>query len=399
MTSDETAAQLSQDQLRDVADTLKQPLSGRKVLVPFGKRAFFQAKLAPDVNDAQEELVQVKQSDGCIREMTRAEARIMLEEEYKERSKSTKQTITAAPAPEKPLTPAQANTSTTPTSSTTIVADGPLSFFDIREEIDASGNRVGGEAIDITQRLKLMEQVATDQTPVSSQTSDDDAVDLKTIDETERSLRRLDDDEYNSLAARLDHLARLEEKAEQEMAANVQSRTKLKGNTWSKGFLNSNKKSASKSSIDVSRPTDVIHNETSLNQSTRKSVAFADAGPEVKEIPRIGERSIKEEQQVLNRFKKPTGWCKGFLNSKTPRETSLNGRRVIFDEETHVQEIPSRAGVKPAPPSIKSFDEHVLSSVVSEHVVTEKQPQEPPEEEPKKLSKFAQRRLEAMQQR
>ncbi|GKY96832.1 hypothetical protein MPSEU_000642400 [Mayamaea pseudoterrestris] len=393
--SDPLKPQQSPEQLRDVVDALRQPLTGRNVLLPFSPRAFVKAKLSPALNDDQEELVQVRLGDGYLRQMTRSEAKMLLEEEYKEKTKSKTLKTTSAL---KQSLPPDKNTKIAPAFT------GAASFFDIREEIDESGNPIGGEAIDITQRLQQMEIVAASQgqpTPSSHPAEDkEDDDDAKTIAEDDSSLRVLNDDEYGSLAARLDELARLEELTEQEATANEMSRSSIKGKSWKKGFLN--KKPASVKSMKVEPTITTSSTVVSQEQSRlRKSVAFADAGPDVKEIPRIGERSIKEEQETMNRLKKPTGWSKGFLNNKkqTGASQSDGRRRVGFLEEADVQEIPRAVPARPeaAAPTIKSFDENVFSSVVAEHVVTEKPPQEPPVDEPKRLSKFAQRRMEMQQ--
>jgi hypothetical protein len=45
MSTGESDANLTYEQLRDVRDQLKSPLTGRSVLVPYGSKAFFPGRL------------------------------------------------------------------------------------------------------------------------------------------------------------------------------------------------------------------------------------------------------------------------------------------------------------------------------------------------------------------
>jgi hypothetical protein len=379
---------LSKDQLGDVVDSLRKPLSNRKVLLPFGNQAFFAAHLCPSLNEANEELVQVKLSDGCLRQMTRTEARDLLQEEYNEahttsKKKEQKPELSARKQESPP-------TSSTPSSTASAAPTSHiLPFYDIREEIDESGKPLKGEATDISAKLNDL------QTVVGTDGIESKELEAPTIQEETDALKKLNDDEYDSLAARLEELARLEENAEQQMASSQQSRTSITSKSWSKGFLNKAKTTATpplQQTTSGMDNDDVREGNQSLSAKNQSSQAVQQGPP-----------------KKLTTYNKPTGWSKGFLNSKSKPERDDTCRRVVFKDEATVQEIPRNTNDSLSPnnhvendrplPVIQSFDEHVVSSVVVEHVVAHQQPQEPPIVEPtKKLSRFAQRRLEALQE-
>jgi hypothetical protein len=380
---------LSKEQLRDLVDSLRQPLQHRQVLLPVGRQAFFAAELVPDVDESQQELVQVALDNGSSEQMTRLEARNLLEKQYGAMTAKGPSNNKEGPSCKATSIPATKKSSTG--SSSMQLVQSPQ-FLDIREEIDEHGNPTRGEVIDLSQSLQELENaVQPDNNDVSSS-------EVESEEEQNISLRQLNDDEYSALAARLDELALLEDKAEELKAESQRSRAKITGNTWTKGFLNKSPRTNSKPA-DGTKPTSI---EASPQRRVPRRVSFTEDGPQVKEISRVGERSIKEVQQaqeIFARFKKPTGWSKGFLNdSKEVNGDSSNKKTIAFDEEVTVQEIPKNAPVAndsfKERPAIHSFDERVFSSVVTEHVATELQPQEPPEEK-KKLSRFAQQRMEA----
>ena len=146
----------------------------------------------------------------------------------------------------------------------------------------------------------------------------------------------VDDARYNSIQSRLEELARLEEEAERQATVEASTKSKVrstasqtskktKSSGWKKGFLNNNKvpktlaqsrpsvhlsqaattttpspssrlpsNSASSTTTTAESATATRSSSAAREEEVRKKVEFSTQGPQVKEIPRVGQRSVRE---------------------------------------------------------------------------------------------------------
>lgn len=274
---------LSLEQLSDVQDVLRGPLSGRSILLPLGSKAFFAAKLEPKVDSASShshECVLVRCQDGSEKEMTRKDAIEHIGREaktlgkLKKSSQVNERTKTQAP-------------SISPTPSSNRTESSTPQFFEIREEYSESGKDIRGELINVTKELERFGKEASGKpdpqvdTWRGSDSDEDEGGEEASTATNGDVLKQLSDEQYASLSARLDELAQLEERANLDKSTNKKSAKKLQSKGWSKGFFNSKpkKKPQLKSSAPASPAT-----------ASRK-VAFEQTDS-IREIPRIGEKSI-----------------------------------------------------------------------------------------------------------
>lgn len=350
---------LSPVQLRDVQDTLRKPLTGRRVLIPVGSKAFVTGELRPGSgttagNEAsssqkqQTEMIQLRsggEGDELIT-IARRDAVDRIQQEIQAlrgRPTTTAKPTTTTETPQQSTKSSLTSSSPVqPKTSPTAGTAGAPNYFEIREEINEEGQEVHAEAVDITNHLKLWEQQVngTGGGPTSNGTSkvpssgDGDGSVTETSVEPERRRPRkegVSDEEFAKLSARLDELARLEEEEETKQASNRQSAKKLQSRGWAKGFLNNNnnnKKKSTKPSAsaraeipilsETSRAPEAVaaaprpeandqavgnsnYRDIPANQSKRQSgdggrVAFTESN-QVHEIPRIGQRSVSEIQK------------------------------------------------------------------------------------------------------
>jgi hypothetical protein len=304
------AEKLTVDQLQDVRDTLKKPLTGRKVLVPFGRKAFFPGTLQPSVRDG-EELVRVREGGGtAVKDMTRQEALNRLQKEMdglkmSQRKPSPSMSKDAAAPPSKPA--AQQKEEAT---------GHALPFFEIREELNESGQEVKAEAVNISKHLEYLQKkeagalddkVPSDvvRRPVEEPTNETAAMLEQESEAT--PLQPLSDSEYDALSTRLDELAQLEEESGRQKTVNVKSAKKLQSKGWSKGFLNKKQKTKqpktqqksepNRSEPEMKRPAIIPESE---GPSKDRKVAFG-VQDEVREIPRVGERSVSSLPKPASR--------------------------------------------------------------------------------------------------
>jgi hypothetical protein len=423
--------ELVEDQLRDLIDVLRRPLQGRPVLVPFGSQAFFEGTLNPmgqelhtggeksvgegdhqvGVVDREREYVVLKnygrdKKEGCTElRLTREEARDLLQSE---RDLLTRTSARQPKAGTRPSLPARAvtvtaspsgDTETEPSSSSTQLSEttdnNPL-FFDIREELDASGNEIRSEAINVSKQLELLEsessaggRPATDGYILKP--TSDDVSQLKGSANTNSSTaqpRPMSDAEYDKLATRLDELARLEEQSDQSKVANMASRKRLQGGSWSKGFLNKPSKATATSTkkppgdgssagIKATQPkaheqdlgpAQLTGSSAAKMPSTRR-VGFDPHANDVREIPRIGERSASEIRKqrpspasMMASQQEDAAFATSAAVAGLVRERSKSSKNTAVA----VSEMPAPSASDPSPP--------------------------------KRLSRFAQERLERQQQ-
>jgi hypothetical protein len=233
---------LTFEQLRDVRDQLRQPLSGRSVLVPLGTKAFVPGFLQPDTKGEEEMVTLVPAKSSGATEaitMSRTEALDRLQDEMDQISNRKK-----APPPKE----------TKPTSHHSNI----LPYFEIREEIDASGNELKAEAVNVSQHLEYLRQhpeVVQEETLPPAVTVSPTGESVEEIPVS--SLKPLSDGEYDALAARLEDLARLEEAETRQPASKVMKKSNQKSG-WNKGFLNKSDTSKKK---PVTAPPGVLDKE------------------------------------------------------------------------------------------------------------------------------------------
>lgn len=313
---------LSLVQLQDLGDALRVPLTDRQVLIPFGKKAFFPGKLAPTRisgvdegdHDKDEECVMVRLDDGELSEMTRQQARDHIQGDIDAllRKKRTKPASVRETAP-----PPKPN-------------DNPPSFFDIREEIDDDGKEVRGEVVDISKPLGYIEKQESGgdfaRRPMSTHDEGGDG-----FVESEEMATLPSDEDYKVLSDRLDELAKLEEEAEKSRSRNQKSSKKLQSKGWSSGFLN--KKNLSKKT--TARTPTLPTSTKPVDSTSGPKVGFR-ADDQVREIPRVGERSVNEIR------KRTTTSTKGI---RQPIDTSvLSG---VVQERTASNQVQERRSSQP----------------------------------------------------
>jgi hypothetical protein len=303
-----------------------------------------------------------------------------------------------------------------------------LPYFEIKEEIDGAGKIVRSEAVNVTKQLELVSKQAEDSKEDSKEFMDteeeDDEFQMEAIAVTEDSKRPpVSDEEYRALSARLDELARLEEEAEGKMRENQKSARKLQSKGWSKGFLGGTPKSDvapapkeirkktttqqhasapprleqpfkkevlvektppspikpkesttsasgwSKGFLNTTTPSKKVELEVKERQDNvpagSKKVSFQHTAAEVREIPRIGEKSVAS-------LKKPPSAGSGLLPAN---DSNTSGAARPFDTSVF-------SGVVKERPIGKSSSSTQRSSSTAET-----QPK-------KKLSKFAQERMQ-----
>lgn len=369
---------LSQEQVRDVRDTLKNPLTGQQVLVPLGNKAFFPGTLCPAVASDGEEQVVVRDRDGNDKEMTRQQALDCLQVEMdalKPPSRTKPVTMKSALKKSGPSSTA----SKQPASASAPMMNSALPYFEIREEYNDSGQNIAAQAINVSRELEYLQTQAAGESVVHiPPESKQDDVDVPDDDQGGREevrvepLKSINEEEYSNLAARLDELERLEEEASRVKVVNPKIKS-LRGKGWSKGFLNNNKKSAPKkiltpntmsistsSQIPTPSPTKASTQKPAPAMkapTTERRVAFH-AEDQVKEIPRVGERSISE-------VRKPA-------------------------VSRSVSEVRKPAASRPNRP----IEESVFSGVVRERGAAPSAPRQEEAAPKKKLSRFAQQRQE-----
>ena len=100
--------QLNDGQLRDVQDALRQPLTGRRVLIPLASKAFVVGTLQPLCNEKKEEMIQLRTAKtGELQTMTRHDAIAHLQTERQAliRSKQSSSSSNLQKKPPPPMDP------------------------------------------------------------------------------------------------------------------------------------------------------------------------------------------------------------------------------------------------------------------------------------------------------
>ncbi len=320
--------------------TSKDPLSNRKVMIPVTSKAFFEGKLTPSLRigaDAvEEEQVVVKLGQGYLADMTKDEASRYIERKMKALRplvvKDTKASVSETrkvkqgtklkmkkgflQSQKPPPAKKSAANSRQPPKKKLISA--PLPFIEIREEFDMEGNEIKSEAVNMSKQLHDVRREIQSQKGGSGEKNeivdtllesvpqsvnveeDEQATGTAEIDTPFSNDPQNDVRPYQEISARLDELILLEEEEMKKKSINAKSSKRIQGKGWKKGFLSKdrqvskkqNKPSAKKpiaveSSISNPAPSQVIDDPTRT-----KKVQFLPSN-EVKEIPRIGTRSIE----------------------------------------------------------------------------------------------------------
>lgn len=272
-----SSRKLTENELQNVVDVLRRPLSEREVLIPFGGQAFLPGKLRPIVNSDGHEQVTLKMDESL--HLTRQEAKKRIEEKiatYKPGKFQKKALVTKPTGAGKGK---QQNDSATSSS---------LPYYEIREEISDCGKIRKGEVVNITQHMDYL-QKQTDGSSNNAREADDVE---ETIPDVEPTLKQLSDAEFVDLSIRLDELARLEGEAEEK--AKTKAPRKVKGNGWTRGFLNQKSKTKKKPPTNnPSREMTFTEKDGSEDSAKTPRVSFH-GSDEVREIPRVGTRSIRE---------------------------------------------------------------------------------------------------------
>ena len=319
--------------------------------------------------------------------MSRQEALDCLQEEIdaygtkQQHDRSTTSSSRRTPATTTTTTPATSNPSNNrPAPAKTAPTTRINPFIEIREEIDGSGQVVRSEAIDVSKQLEYLKKsendemssaaedgVQTERAAAAAEVEFEDDVEMMTEQENNRNtLRPLSDTEYDTLAERLEELARLEEQAESDKAVNLKSSTKLQSRGWSKGFLN--QKAPRKKNNRKSPPPAAAAAASKSPTAKTKAIVFGQ--DEVREIPRVGERSVR------NMLTKPPS---SSSSSSRPLEQSIFSGIV---QETGAAPAPLPV-VDAAPPQVSRFAQQQRQSVA---------PPAAAQPTTKKLSRFAQER-------
>ena len=322
------------ESLRDILNSSKtgsQTLTNRKVMIPITTKAFFEGELQPTIRQnntdrsKDEEQVMMNIGQGYLADMTIDEATSVIDRRLKalrciskeKVKKGKKLALKKGFLQQKQSKPAIKKSTAQPNPSMSA-----LPFMEIREEYDEDGNEITSETMNISKVLhNVKNEIKNKQGREESKNEMLNALlqgvsntsDIHDNDETDIQVNYDDDDDddaneeqevpkarpYKEISARLDELIRIEEEAELNKKANRKSAKKLQGTGWKKGFLSnvSNGKTSKKGfAVSSARVKQTPLEVTSKVPSREKKVQFQ-ASHAVKEIPRIGTRSVKAPTQ------------------------------------------------------------------------------------------------------
>jgi prefoldin subunit 5 len=392
------ASKLSYEQLRDIRDQLRRPLTGRSVLVPFGSKAFFPGSLKPEIltsasTSEHEEKVIVLAKNGQREEMTRSEALDFLQKEMDALRKHVKEPPSSLK--KKPAKVAEPTQKQSPNASTPAIP-----YFEIREELDTSGNEIGSEAIDVSQHLEYLRNntdvVDGDTLPPRVNQPSVDSGPAEEIPVENDKPKPLSDQDFDALSSRLEELAMLEEASGNEKAVNLTSAKKLQSKGWSKGFLNTSQKKAKSKKPKAG--------QLGSTPGEERKVSFADGGHESPRAdPKAAAKAMPGPLPARRPFD-PSVFSgvikersdKATSNKKPPPEEETTGSRVTFAaDKNEIREIPrvgqtSVSTIKKPSPTIKHATPPEVRGNQAPRT-TEEQPQQE-----KKLSRFAMQRQQGL---
>lgn len=368
------SATLSRDQAEELEEVLQEPLSGRSVMMPLGPYAFVRGQLKPTVQESGEELVEI-QGKHFTREEARKWLMASLPACASETSSSTKQ-HPSQPSPSR--------------SSSHAVPAMPL--VDIHEEYDAHGNPLSADVVDMNQRLQSLWNLGTDEDPsgetkmdpntnwmdtILQSKTDTPSGDNETIIDDDAPLKPLDDQEYDRLSRRLEQLAMLEEQQASLKSGNGGGhpsplRSKGSGTVrggWKKGFLNSQQKAIKKKKA----PPSPVENK----KATSTTVKIDTSQNQVQEIPRIGTQKVPPKQ--------------GAVTAPLKMERPLE--EAIFSGVIQERPLSNPLGERQSSSVVAPSTNKKTSRFAASHeAVTISSTKSSDQQEPKRLSRFAQER-------
>ena len=278
-------ARASLSDLDAVHEILQDPLTGRNVMVPFTSKAFFAGTLQPDImeHDGNQERVTVKLSQDTLVDMSRSEALELFEKRMQSFPKDIEEVRRVKIKNKQPSTAAMATQSV-----------APVGFFEIREEYDDHGKEIRAEAINVAKELEFLEKTeetdvsellyrpmewnADGDTSATNTSSNNDETDI----DSNNTKPLITDSDFYKLSQRLEELARLEEETEANKAVNQKSAKTLQGSGWAKGFLN---RPPSKRSTKIAGDPAV---PAPSNDDTPRTKHVKFGATDVREIPRVG---------------------------------------------------------------------------------------------------------------
>ena len=456
----ENLLHLPVSQLQELQGVLRNPVSGRQVMIPLTSKAFIIGSLQPDKDVNGDETLHIRNANSSgdrkeeFREITRKILLDSLEGERKLKKEAAKRkkppaskaieekapSTTALPAAKKPPpnNPKPAGKKQTTHHHHHARNSGPaLPFFEIKEEIDDNGRVLRSEKKDVTKQLELVAKELQadeefkaenpeeygDNLDIPKDYSDEEV--LNTIDDESNSFQAVTDQDFSLLSTRLDDLAKLEEEAEQKTEENLSSAMRIQGKAWNKGFLVG--KSAKQRAISKQQKLQ----EANLKVTSKVPPEMTQPAPQplasMAAAPTTQPPTTK--QPPAKKATDQAGWSEGFLNSASslqPAKAVLpnsepvdeRSRTVKFQANDEVKEIPrvgtqSVASLKKAPTPIspgletvekpapaptpapaRSFDSSVFNGIVKERPSGSKSTYAQDAKPKKKLSKFAQDRLQ-----
>jgi len=317
-------ARASSAELTAIRESIRDPLTGRNVMIPFTSKAFFAGSLKPIIAKNEEQLL-VKLSHKEFVEMTRTEADNLLEKRIQS------------------LHVKQKNDATKQVKNNAKQSDLPLAYFDIREEYDSNGNEIFSDAVNIAKELEYLqrkEDENLDSTHRVPLPRDQSTAEQNIIEDNQESRKNITDEEHEQLSMRLSELLKFEEQAAKA------EKGELQGSGWGKGFLNKKKK--------------------------------------------IRRRSAP---RAMNKYDEVKTKRKNKVNSAENYGKSSSDERSLASESSESTSVSKS--------TIRSFEPSTFSGVVKERVVGRQTSTTCQTEEPtkKKLSLFAQRRLQEQHDR
>jgi hypothetical protein len=264
-----------------------------------------------------------------------------------------------------------------------------LPLMEIREELDTLGNEINAEATNVTQQLQYLQKQLqqqhmeeqeregsiVDHLPnrttchneevhkVSQSTEMDFGMNIESPNvQDELQKRGLTEEAYRTLSERLDQLILLEEQAESHTKnATIPSKAfqSKMASGWKKGFLNKPKKStvvnqllvdhknstttvvtataaAAKASVNPAvNDTNTRKDQVPSSETSRTKVSFQESPSHdtIHEIPRIGERSIRDHlsKSVPGTAGHPHPSSTTTTNTTTTIPITTNRHRASFD--------------------------------------------------------------------
>lgn len=338
------------------------PMKGRRVMVPVTSKAFFEGVLDPpvksygrsgsDVCAFEEEIVSVHIGEGKYVDMTRSEAF-----EYFRKELSTPNNTQTGPTPSTKMISALKTTnksndtakphdhSKKPKNTMGEPTEPSLPLMEIREECDSSGNFLRSEVVNMSNEMKRLDETLKHASITDGEGDGEKFGKLlaQSLTAGEGSITRYDDlpvvhdkelgsedekignaeskskqqphadrdAEYLLLRKRLEELEKMEEEEENAKSENIKSSKRLQSSGWSKGFLNSRKKTIKKAcsiaghqrgnnkiETETVAERSIANNENLVSIQANPKVTFS-ATDDVKEIPRIGESKVPKKASPM----------------------------------------------------------------------------------------------------